>query len=232
MRPPSPEPRSRSVHFVHCEDCSETRRVAPFLASEEGTTAASFRAAHRDCRVRTFVPTGEGTASTTWHDPLATRRLQVRSDDVAAVAVGRRSRVEEPLVWELELGTGEEPTSVELDGDLFWRVVERSLHPLHIARRALEGWAARIERFVRGAHPSDVVLLEDDVRTGSTTFARLTLTARTRLESTLTGLGLDAATAERLETLFEDELFPPLRIVRRVATQPAPRGAPTVITSP
>lgn len=67
---------------------------------------------------------------------------------------------------------------------------------------------------------------------GDATFACFTLTARVRLEADLRACGLDAPTEERLSALFDEEIFPPLRVRRRLvgvdeADLPPPPAAAT-----
>ncbi len=201
------------MRFIHCQRCGKTARVSATGGSDEVT---AFRRAHGACALETFEPTGRGTASTTWNDPMAVRRLEVRGQDGVAVAVGARRLVDEPLVWRIERHASEEQTEVELDRALFWAVVDRAIYPARMPQRALDEWAAQIEHYVRSTPASDIVLLEDDPSTGDATFACLTLTSRARLEAALPGFGFDPEIEERLERLFDEELFPPLRVRRRL----------------
>lgn len=186
-------------------------------------TAAGFESAHGGCRLETYRPTGRATASGPWHDPMSTRRVEVRGEEGVALAVGARRLIEEPLVWRIERGEYQEQTSVDLDRRLFWSTVDRTLRPGHLPVRAVGEWAAQIQNVARSARPEDIVLLEDDPGTGDTTFACFTLTVRARLEAGLASFGFDETTLQKLSGLFEDELFPPLRVARRVATAgPAP----------
>lgn len=146
---------------------------------------------------------------------MAVRRLEVRGRDGVAMAVGARRLVDEPLVWRIERHPPEEQTEVELDRALFWAVADRAIYPAHVPRRALDEWAAQIEHYVRSTPASDIVLLDDDPSSGDATFACLTLTSRARLEAALPSFGFDPEIAERLERLFDEELFPPLRVRRR-----------------
>lgn len=215
--------RARDVRFLHCERCGTTARISPASAGDE---MAAFRRAHETCPVETFEPTGCGTASTTWNDPMAVRRLEVRGAAGLAMAVGARRLLDEPLVWRIERHAPEEQTEIELDRTLFWAVVDRAIYPAHVPLRALDEWAAQIEHYVRSAPASDIVLLEDDPAAGDATFACLTLTSRARLEAALPSFGFDAEIEERLERLFDEELFPPLRVRRRLdAPSQAARAA-------
>jgi len=208
------------MRFLHCERCGVTTRVG---ADREGCdVSGSFRDQHKACGLETFEPTGRGDASAPWHEPMATRRLQVRGEDGLAMAIGARRLLDEPVLWRIERGETEETTRVELDRPLFWATVDRALFPGHMPQRALEEWANQVEHFARSTHPSDIVLLEDDPQTGNATFACLTLTARARLEAGLHQFGFDGQTEERLAELFDEELFPPLRVRRQLVPQPRP----------
>ncbi len=201
-----------ALKFIHCERCGQTTRIP--LDRLEPDAAQRFRRAHESCHLETFEPTGRANASAPWHDPMATRRLEVRGVDGLAMAIGTRRLLDEPVVWRIERQDVEEITEVELDRALFWATIDRAIYPGHLPLRCLEEWASQIEHFARSAHPSDIVLLEDDPGTGDATFACFTLTARARLETALQGFGFDEATRARLEALFDEELFPPLRIRR------------------
>ncbi|MDG2304721.1 MAG: hypothetical protein P8R42_08705 [Candidatus Binatia bacterium] len=213
------------MRFIHCEQCRETVRIP--LENVEPATADDFRERHASCRLRIYEPTGRAEASGTWQDPMSTRRLEVRGDDGLAMAVAARRLLAEPLVWHIEQQECEEELEVELDRALFWASVDRTLYPSHLPKRTLEEWATQLEHFARSARPEDIVLLEDDPRCGNATFACFTITARARLESGLAAFGFDAETQSRLAALFDQELFPPLRVERRlVPAKPSARAEP------
>lgn len=204
------------MRFIHCEQCGVTQRVSDHIAD-----ADAFRTAHQACRLETFEATGRGEASSAWHEPMATRRLEVRGEDGLAMAIGARRILDEPVVWHIERRETEEETEVELDREMFWGAVDRALYPSHLPHRTLEAWAAQVEHFARSTNPADIVLLEDDPQTGDATFACLTVTARAKLEAGLQSFGFDGETEERLAALFDEELFPPLRVRRRLVTADA-----------
>lgn len=202
------------MRFLHCERCGATARVE--AGPQTASLSESFRQEHKACRLETFEPTGRAEASAPWHEPMATRRLEVRGEDGLAMAVGARRLLDEPVLWRIERRETEETTEVELDRALFWATVDRALFPGHLPQRALDEWANQVEHFARSTHPSDIVLLEDDPQSGNATFACLTLTARARLEAGLRLFGFDRQTEEQLAALFDEELFPPLRVRRRL----------------
>ena len=209
------------MQFIHCERCGKTERASSAPPRNDDTS--SFRQAHPTCRIETFEATGRATASTTWNDPMAVRRLEVRSKDGLAVAIGSRLFLDDPLSWKIEREGAEERTEVELDRGLFWGAVDRAIHPAQVRHRALDEWASQIEHYIRNTPASDIILLEDDPACGDATYACLTLTSRSRLEANLRSFGFDREIEQKLEELFEEELFPPLRVRRRLDTVPEAR---------
>jgi len=199
------------LRFIHCEQCGETARIA---VADDDQIVARFSGQHDSRRLRFYEPTGRAEASGPWHEPMSTRRLEVRGEDGPAMAIGVRRFLDAPLVWRIERQESEERTEVELDRPLFWAAVDRALYPSHLPGRPLDEWAGQIERFARSADPADIVLLDDDPNAGNATFACLTLTARARLEADLGAFGFDAEIQGRLAALFDQEHFPPLRVRR------------------
>ncbi len=212
--------RRDALRFIHCERCGQTARIPADEVDRDA--AAEFRQTHGSCRLETFEPTGRGVSSRPWHEPMATRRLEVRGDDGLAMAIGARRLLQEPVVWRIERQEAEEKTEIELDRPLFRATVDRALFPSHVPQRSLEEWGTQIEHFARSAQPCDIVLLEDDPGSGDATFACFTLTARARLESGLQGFGFDESTEARLAALFDEELFPPLRVRRQLVAEERP----------
>ena len=210
------EEAASGVQFIHCERCGKTERTSSAPTHDDEISA--FRKAHPTCRVETFEATGRATASTIWNDPMAIRRLEVRSEHGLAVAIGSRSLLDEPLSWKIDRQATEEHTEVELDRGLFWGAVDRAIHPAHVRHRALDEWASQIEHHVRNTPAADIILLEDDPACGNATYACLTLTSRSRLEANLRSFGFDREIEQKLEELFDEELFPPLRVRRRLDT--------------
>jgi len=214
------------MRFLHCKQCGDTTRLPFDEPTDDG--AAAFYAAHASCFVETYASTGHSAASGPWHDPMSTRRHEVLGRGGPATAIGTRRILDEPLSWRIEPEGPEESTWVELDRPLFWATVDRVLYPSHLPKRPLEDWATQIDHFARAARPAEIVLLDDDPGSGNTTFACFTMTARARLESALAGIGFDEITRDRLSSLFDEEIFPPLRIRRclRVRSEQAPSAQP------
>jgi hypothetical protein len=148
---------------------------------------------------------------------MTVRRVEVRGDAGIAVAVGRRDRIDDPIVWNLERGPLALEARTVLDRPLYWLAIDKALYPSHLPVRALEAWATQIENFVGSASPREIILLDDDPARPDSTFACLTLTAKTQLEHTLGQFGFDSGTLEKLVSVFEEPFFPPLRVERRLA---------------
>lgn len=199
------------MRFIHCQKCGTTERVV-----HEDREARAFRAAHEACRLETFEATGRGEASSAWYEPMATRRLEVRGTDGLALAIGARRLLDEPVVWRIERRETEEETEIELDREMFLAAVEQALSPSRLPQRTIEMWAAQIEHFARGTNPAEIILLEDDPQSGNVTYACLTVTARAKLEADLETFGFDRDTETKLAALFDEELFPPIRVRRHL----------------
>lgn len=221
------------MFFLHCDRCDETLRVGMARGAEPDAETRidldAFHATHAGCTVRVYEPTGRSTASGPWHEPLVERRIEVRDDDGIALAIGRRSSAEDPLVWRIEDARLEEEVRIGLDEDLFWDCVDRVLYPHRVPQRQVAAWVTHLTNYLRAARPSDVVVLHDDVQRPDCSAACLTPTARAPLEASLGTFGFDAATAECVRSLFDDPEFPPLKVTRRlIALRPRrtlPRAA-------
>ena len=93
-------------------------------------------------------------------------------------------------------------------------------------RRPRSNWTARcswrrssrrsLRLASRGTNPAEIILLEDDPQSGNVTYACLTVTARAKLEADLETFGFDRDTETKLAALFDEELFPPIRVRRHL----------------
>jgi len=215
------------VFFIHCDRCDDTLRVGGGEGGQPDPETAidleAFHAAHARCSLRFYEPTGRATASGPWHEPLVERRLEVRDRDGLALAVGRRTSIEEPLAWRIEDARLEEETEIALDEELFWDCVDRVIYPSRVPQRQVAAWVTHLTNHLRAAQPTDVVVLYDDVRDPDQSAACLTVTARAPLEASLPTFGFDPGTAARVKSLFDDPEFPPLRVRRRLVTSRARR---------
>jgi len=229
------------VFFLHCDRCQETFRGGILdrhaIKHEPDIDLEAFHAAHGNCSLRMFEPTGRSSANGPWHEPMTERCIEVRDRDglAVAVAIGSRSSIEDGLAWRIEQMALEEEIEIALDRELYWDIVDRALRPLHIPQRQIAAWANRVDNFLRTVGSTDCVVLYDDTRRPDQSAGSLTLTARTPLEASLRTFGFDAATEERLLALFNDSEFPPLRITRKVFTrrvQRMPRYAEARLDSP
>lgn len=221
--------RDPHVFFLHCPQSQETIRLLPTDGPEH---EAEFRRTHDAGVIERWEPTGRSTSTGSWSDPMSTRRIEVQSHRGTGLAVGERTSLDQPLAWRIETPSPGERRGVELDRELFSVVVDKALYPSHLPTHALDEWALQIEHFARSAPRSDIVLLEDDPSRGDRTVACLTLTAQARLEAGLADFGFEPEIEARLALLFDDELFPPLRVERRWS-EPEPRAADTTApTSP
>ncbi|HEY8516338.1 MAG TPA: hypothetical protein VIS07_12550 [Candidatus Binatia bacterium] len=209
------------MFFIHCDHCDETLRAGtidgrdPALERDEDLEA--FHQAHAGCPLRFFQPTGRGTASGPWHEPMVERWLEVRDRDGLAVAIGSRTSIEEPLRWRIERIPFEEELDVGLDEPLFRDIVTRAVRPHVLSERQLAAWTLHIANFARSLAPEDVVVLFDDVAEPDRSAACMTLTARVPLEASLRAFRFEVPIEERLRGLFDDPEFPPLRVTRRPA---------------
>lgn len=217
------------VPFLHCPRCQSTTRILPVTGDD---TESVFRHEHRTCPLEEWVPTGRSTSTGAWSDPLSTRRIEVNGPRGRGLAVGERTLLDEPMTWRIETPAPGERRDVELDRALYWTIVDKALFPGHLPKRSLDEWALQIEHFARSAPRSDIILLEDEPGSGSTTLACLTLTARSRLEAALQAFGFDEETESRLAVLFDDELFPPLRVKRRWSKSLDAGNPPESVASP
>lgn len=227
------------MFFIHCDRCDDTLRAGTLEerapGREPNEDLEAFHVTHAGCPLRFYEPTGRGTASGPWHEPMVERWLEVRDRDGIAVAIGSRTSIEEPIRWRIERIPFEEDVVVGLDEELFRDTVDRALYPHHVPERQIAAWTLHIASFVRSLGASDVIVLFDDAGNPDRSAACLTLTARMPLETSLRGFGFDGTTQERLRALFDDTEFPPLRVTRKPLRRRASRslaGAVARLDSP
>ncbi|MEW6269962.1 MAG: hypothetical protein AB1689_11775, partial [Thermodesulfobacteriota bacterium] len=206
------------MFFIHCDRCDDTLRAGTLEDLDPGhepnEDLEAFHQAHAGCPLRFYQPTGRGTASGPWHEPMVERWLEVRDRDGLAVAIGARTSIDDPMQWRIERVPFEEEIEVGLDEELFRDVVRRALYPHQLSERQLAAWTLHIVSFVRSLRPADVIVLYDDVSDPDRSAACMTITARVPLEGSLSALRFDPTIEERIRALFDDVEFPPLRVQR------------------
>jgi hypothetical protein len=215
--------------FIQCARCGTTLRTlassAASLFDLSDPDLSEFHAAHGDCPLRYFVPTGRSSATGAWHEPLTERRIEVSGSDGLAIAIGTRRSLDESLAWRIEPGALDEEVAFELDREAFWATIDRAFYPHHIPMRSLAACVHQVENFVRAARAADLVLLCDVPGHPDVSRACFTVTARARLEGLLRGFGFEPEIENALAVAFDDAEFPQIVVTRREASRDCSQAA-------
>jgi hypothetical protein len=181
--------------FLHCRECDEVFRPSPYDRAREyrhtpdgyieimRDDCVDFLVRHARHALRTLRLAGGAVAheGPQW-DPMVTTYWQVTDGVETFVVRGSRTRLEEPLRYELLPGRLlEEPVSVEIPEQEIRERLDQTLYPGVVPERKLAGFVEAFREVVWNLDPLDLETLYDVPSDHTLSVARLPAWALERL---------------------------------------------------
>jgi hypothetical protein len=203
--------------FLHCRDCDVLFRPSPYDRAREFRQAPDgyveitrddcmdFLVSHARHALRTLRPTGSPMAheGPQW-DPMVATYWQVTDGIETFVVRGSRTRLEEPLRYQLLPGQlVEEAVSVEIPEEDIRERLDHTLYPGVVPERRLSAFVDAFRSIVWNIDPAELESLYDVPTDHSLNVARLPHWGRDHLMREVRRI-FDAADAAKVERLVMD----------------------------